>query len=103
EDIARSGGATATVTITEGYPITYNDPAITERMAPTLRRIAGAANVEVVNAVLGAEDFSFFQQKVPGLFFWLGTRPKDKTAEEAAAIHSPPVHVDERVSAVGAR
>jgi amidohydrolase len=65
EDIARSGGATATVTITEGYPITYNDPAITERMAPTLRRTAGAANVQVVNAVLGAEDFSFFQQKVP--------------------------------------
>ena len=67
EDIARSGGATATVTITAGYPITYNDPAITERMAPTLRRIAGPANVEVVNPTLGAEDFSFFQQKVPGL------------------------------------
>jgi metal-dependent amidase/aminoacylase/carboxypeptidase family protein len=46
-------------------PITYNDPAITERMARTLRRTAGAANVQVVNAVLGAEDFSIFQQKVP--------------------------------------
>ena len=95
EDIAKSGGATATVTITEGYPITYNDPVVTEKMAPTLRRIAGAANVEVVNAVLGAEDFSFFQQKVPGLFFWLGTRPADQTAEQAASNHSPLFYVDE--------
>jgi metal-dependent amidase/aminoacylase/carboxypeptidase family protein len=47
------------VTITEGYPITWNDPAVTERMAHTLRRTAGALNVQVVNAVvLGAEDFS---------------------------------------------
>jgi amidohydrolase len=103
EDIARSGGAHATVTITEGYPITYNDPAVTEKMAPTLRRIAGASNVQVVNAVLGAEDFSFFQQKVPGLFFWLGTRPKNQTAEEAASNHSPLFYVDESGLELGVR
>ena len=103
EGIARSGGATATVTITEGYPITYNDPAVTEKMAPTLRRIAGDGNVQVVNAVLGAEDFSFFQQKVPGLFFWLGTRPKNQTAEEAASNHSPLFYVDESGLELGVR
>jgi amidohydrolase len=103
EDIAHSGGATATVTITEGYPITYNDPGVTEKMAPTLRRIAGASNVQVVNAVLGAEDFSFFQQKVPGLFFWLGTRPKNQTAEEAASNHSPLFYVDESGLELGVR
>jgi len=103
EDIARSGGATATVTIDEGYPITYNDPTVTERMAPTLRRVAGPSNVEVVNATLGAEDFSFFQQKVPGLFFWLGTRPKDQTAEQAASNHSPLFYVDESGLELGVR
>ncbi|HXH91151.1 MAG TPA: amidohydrolase [Thermoanaerobaculia bacterium] len=103
EDIARSGGGTATVSIEEGYPITYNDPAITEQMAPTLRRIVGPANVEVVNATLGAEDFSFFQQKVPGLFFWLGTRPKNQTAEEAASNHSPLFYVDESGLELGVR
>jgi amidohydrolase len=103
EDIARSGGATATVSIEEGYPITYNDPAITEQMAPTLRRVAGPSNVEVVNATLGAEDFSFFQQKVPGLFFWLGTRPKNQTAEEAASNHSPLFYVDESGLELGVR
>ena len=103
EDIAKSGGATATVTIDEGYPITYNDPAVTERMAPTLRRVAGPSNVEVVNATLGAEDFSFFQQKVPGLFFWLGTRPKNQTAEQAASNHSPLFYVDESGLELGVR
>ena len=103
EEIAKSGGGTATVTIDEGYPITYNDPAVTEQMAPTLRRVAGDASVEVVNAVLGAEDFSFFQQKVPGLFFFIGTRPKDKTAEEAASNHSPLFYVDESGLELGVR
>jgi amidohydrolase len=103
EDIARSGGGTATVSIEEGYPITYNDPVITEQMAPTLRRVAGPSNVEVVNATLGAEDFSFFQQKVPGLFFWLGTRPKDQTAEQAASNHSPLFYVDESGLVLGVR
>ena len=103
ENIAASAGATAELTITTGYPITYNDPALTDKMAPTLRRIAGAQNVRVVNATLGAEDFSFFQQKVPGLFFWLGTRPKNQTAEEAASNHSPLFYVDESGLELGVR
>ena len=102
EDIARSGGATATVTIEEGYPITYNDPKVTEQMVPTLRRVANG-NVEIINAVLGAEDFSFFQQKVPGLFFFLGTRQNGKTAEEAASNHSPLFYVEESGLELGLR
>ncbi|MDP9362203.1 MAG: amidohydrolase [Acidobacteriota bacterium] len=103
EDIALSGGGTASVSIEPGYPITWNDPAVTEQMAPTLRRVAGDANVQVVNAVLGAEDFSFFQQKVPGLFFWLGTRPKNETAEQAASNHSPLFYIDESGLLLGVR
>ena len=103
EDIAQSGGATAEVAITPGYPITYNDPALTEKMLPTLRRVAGEKNTRLVNAVLGAEDFSFFQQKVPGLFFWIGTRPPDQTPEQAASNHSPLFYVDERGLLLGVR
>ena len=103
ESIATSGGATANVTITTGYPITYNDPSLTERSVPSLRRIAGNANVKLVNAVLGAEDFSFFQQKVPGLFFWVGTRPKDQTPEQAPSNHSPLFYVDESGLILGVR
>ena len=103
EDIAKAGGATADVKIDRGYPITYNDPALTEKMAPTLRRVAGTDNVSVVNATLGAEDFSFYQQKVPGLFFWLGTRPVNQTAEEAASNHSPLFFVDESGLVLGVK
>ena len=103
EDIAKSGGATADVAITTGYPITYNDPALTEKIAPTLRRVAGDANVSVVNPTLGAEDFSFYQEKVPGVFFWLGTRPSNQTPEEAASNHSPLFYVDESGLPLGVR
>jgi len=102
EDIATSGGGKADVEITTGYPITYNDPALTEAMAPTLKRVSNGS-AQVVNAVLGAEDFSFYQQKVPGLFFWIGTRPKDQTAEQAASNHSPKFYVDESGLLLGVR
>ena len=101
EDTATAGGAKALVTIEPGYPITNNDPALTERMAPTLRRMT--PDVLVVNPTLGAEDFSFFQEKVPGLFFWLGTRPTNQTAEDAASNHSPKFFVDESGLALGVR
>jgi len=103
EDIAKSGGATADVTITTGYPITYNDPALTQKAVPTLERVAGKEHVSVVNATLGAEDFSFYQQNVPGLFFWLGTRPANRTAEEAASNHSPKFYIDESGLPLGVR
>jgi len=101
-EIASSGGGKADVEITTGYPITYNDPALTEAMAPTLKRVSNG-NAQVVNAVLGAEDFSFYQQKAPGLFFWIGTRPKDQTAEQAASNHSPKFYVDESGLLLGVR
>ena len=100
-DIASSAGAKADVTIEGGYPVTYNDPALTEKMAPTLRRVTG--DVVVMNPTLGAEDFSFYQQKVPGLFFFLGTRPKNQTADEAASNHSPLFYVDESGLGLGIR
>jgi amidohydrolase len=93
EQIAASAGATAQVTIETGYPIVYNDPDVTRRAAPVLERLA--EKTVVTNAVLGAEDFSFFQQKVPGLFYWLGTRPKNETPEQAPSNHSPLFYVDE--------
>jgi len=103
ENIATSGGATATVTITTGYPITYNDPSLTEKTLPSLRDAAGAANVRLVNATLGAEDFSFFQQAARGVFFWLGTRPPSQTAEQAASNHSPLFYVDESGLGLGVK
>jgi len=101
EDIAAAGGAKADVKIDPGYPVTYNDPALTETMVPTLRKLT--SDVITVNPTLGAEDFSFYQQKVPGLFFWLGIRPKNQTAEQAASNHSPLFYIDESGLELGVR
>ena len=103
ESIAASAGATADVEIETGYPITYNDPKLTERTLPVLQRVAGADNVSLVNATLGAEDFSFFQKEVPGVFFWLGTRPANQTPEQAPSNHSPHFYIDESGLSLGVR
>ncbi len=101
--IAASAGAEADVEIRLGYPITYNDPELTQRMLPTLRRVAGADRVKPVLPVTGAEDFSYYQERAPGLFFWLGVRSADAPAEKAAPNHSPRFHVDESGLVVGVR
>ncbi len=76
--IAESAGAVADVQIRKGYPITYNDPELTEMMLPSLKEVVGEENVRLVKAITGAEDFSFFQQQIPGLYFFLGGLPKGK-------------------------
>jgi amidohydrolase len=102
-NVAESAGATATVEFGLGYPVTINDPALTERMVPTLRRAAGTQNVSVGPLTGTAEDFSFFQQKVPGLFFFLGVTPRDQDHTKAAMNHSPLFFADESALPVGVR
>jgi amidohydrolase len=102
-NIAESAGATATVTYSLGYPVTRNDEKLTERMLPTLRRAAGAENVLLGPLTGTAEDFSFFQQKVPGLFFFLGVTPKDQDPSKAAMNHSPLFFADEAALPVGVK
>jgi amidohydrolase len=102
-NIAESAGATATLEFGLGYPVTRNDPALTERMVPTLRRVAGADNVRVGPLTGTAEDFSYFQQQVPGLFFFLGVTPKDQDYTKAAQNHSQLFFADESALPVGVR
>ena len=101
--IAESAGAEADVRIRKGYPVTYNDPELTTKMLPTLKEAAGAENVNLVNAITGAEDFSFYGQRVPGLFFFLGGMPKGKKPEDAAPHHSPDFYIDESALKLGVR
>jgi amidohydrolase len=102
-NISESAGATATVEFGLGYPVTRNDPALTERMAPTLRRVAGADNVKVGPLTGTAEDFSYFQQQVPGMFIFLGVTPRDQDHTKAAINHSPLFFADESALPVGVR
>lgn len=94
--IAESAGATAEVTIRRGYPITYNDPALTEKMTMSLERAAGKDKTIRISASTGAEDFSFFQQKVPGLFFFVGALPPGQDPATAPSHHTPDFMIDEK-------
>ncbi|RZV60176.1 MAG: amidohydrolase, partial [Flavobacteriaceae bacterium] len=66
--IAKAYRAEATINIAKGYPITYNDPELTAQMLPSLKAAAGDNAVFEIDAITGAEDFSFFQKEVPGLY-----------------------------------
>nr|WP_229311168.1 amidohydrolase [Larkinella soli] len=94
-NIAESAGAKADVSIETMYPVTYNDPSLTEQMVPTLEALAGKEKVVITPAQTGAEDFSFFQEKVPGFFYFLGGMPKGKKVEDAAPHHTPDFYIDE--------
>ena len=93
--IASANGAAATLTFTDGTPATINDAALLDRMRPSLVRIYGDKNVLVSNPVMAAEDFAFYQQHVPGLFFFVGVRPPNVSAENAVPNHSPKFYADE--------
>jgi amidohydrolase len=103
--IAESAGATAKVTIeTQGLPITYNDPELTSQMTPTLRRVAGEDNINANRDPLtGAEDFSLYQEQIPGLFFFLGSVPREADQSTLVPPHSPRFFVDERGLILGVR
>ncbi|MGO4906567.1 amidohydrolase [Flavobacterium sp. W20_MBD1_R3] len=94
-NIAESAGATAEIKITKQTLITYNDPTLTEKMVPTLEAAAGKENVILTAAATGAEDFSYYQDKIPGLFFFLGGMPKGKNTADTASHHTPDFYIDE--------
>ncbi len=101
--IAQSAGATAEVTITRSNPVTWNDRALTERMAPSLRRVAPVGFEDNTQVTTTAEDFSHYQKKVPGMFFFLGVTPEGTDPATAARNHSPRFFSDEGALVPGVR
>lgn len=102
EAVSRGSRAGCKVCIEKNYPVTVNDPVLTEAMVPTLRRVAGDG-LTLVPKVTGSEDFSFFQRVVPGLFIFLGVTPKGADPRKAAPNHSPRFHADEAGLLLGVR
>jgi amidohydrolase len=101
ERVAEAAGATAEVQIDRGYPVTANHPALTTAMLPTLERVSGTRLVEV-GKMTTAEDFTYYQRQVPGLFVILGVTPTAQVGT-AAANHSPRFFVDETALVTGVR
>jgi amidohydrolase len=101
ELVAESAGAKADVHIDHGYPVTVNNIALTQKITPTLARIAGADNIITTDLITGAEDFSYYALETPGLFYFLGVTPKDQNAKTAPSNHSPQFYVDENALQLG--
>lgn len=99
--IAEASGATAEVRIDRGYPVTSNHPQLTSRVMPTLERVAGRQLMELPK-ITGAEDFTYFQREVPGVFIFLGITPPDQVGK-AAQNHSPRFFVEEKALVTGVR
>ncbi len=93
--IAKAYGAEATIEIASGTAITYNNEALVTEMLPTLQRVAGKKHVRLVDAITGAEDFSFFQEKVPGFYFFLGGTPLTLAEKDAPSHHTPDFFIDD--------
>jgi len=97
--VSRSFGARCEVEfMKDAYPITYNDPKVTERAIEVLKRVPGT-KVRIVEPVLGGEDFSRFLEKAPGTFYFLGTRNAAKGC--VYPNHSSMFKVDEEVLKFG--
>ncbi|MFT5541132.1 MAG: amidohydrolase [Glaciecola sp.] len=95
--------AVVTLPLDYSYPITFNDHALMDQVLPTLVRTAGQENVINSKAVTGAEDFSFFQQEVPGVYLWLGGKPLDVAEVDSPAHHTPEFYVDDSGMKLGVK
>ncbi|MBK8969736.1 MAG: amidohydrolase [Lewinellaceae bacterium] len=103
EKIAESAGARAEVRIEGKTPITLNDPKLMARVLPSLQHAAGAANVVEQKPRTGAEDFGFFAQLVPSVYFTLGGMPADQDPAVAAGHHTPDFYLDDSGLDLGVR
>ncbi|NEL41635.1 MAG: M20/M25/M40 family metallo-hydrolase, partial [Xanthomonas perforans] len=86
-----------------GNPATVNDPALTAKMLPSLQAVVGADNVYEPPLQMGAEDFSFYAQQVPSMFFFVGSTAKGIDPATAPSNHSPQFLLDESSLDVGLR
>ncbi len=96
ENTAAASGTTATFTL-DPYrnPVTYNNPQLTARMLPSLRKAAGEAHVAEIPLITGAEDFAYFAEAVPSFFYFVGVTPRGTDVRSAPANHSPLFYLDE--------
>ncbi|WP_064747369.1 M20 family metallopeptidase [Lysobacter antibioticus] len=105
EHVSAAHGARAESKVPDqdGNPVTYNDPALTARMLPSLKAAAGADKVVEMSLVMGAEDFSYYAKQVPAMFFFVGSTEAGVDPATAPSNHSPQFKLDESSLDLGLR
>ena len=102
-NVAKSNNIESKITYLVSYPITFNDPYLYEEILPTLERVNGKRNVHLMKAITGAEDFSYFQEKVPGTYFFIGGQKPGVDLSKVAPHHTPDFYVDDSAIPTGIR
>ncbi len=98
---AEAWGASVEVTIDHGYPVTFNDPELTAEMSGVLDRVSAGGKAIVTKPIMGAEDFSYFANEIPGLFIGLGVAKDGAGPMDSAPNHSPYFYVNDTALPVG--
>ena len=101
QDIAKAYGGEATITFQNNTTITYNDFDLVDQMLPTMERVAGKENVRLRKATTGGEDFSYFQEIIPGFYFFLGGMTPGNT--KAFPHHTPDFKIDDKGLLLGVK
>jgi hippurate hydrolase len=100
--IAAAHGATAEVELPPGYPVTVNDPGVTEVVTSVATELFGADRVvPMPTPTMGGEDFSYVLQRVPGVEAYLGATPAELDPEQVPQTHSNKVVLDEAAIPTG--
>ena len=100
-DIAKAYGGEATVEWQNNTTVTYNNPDLTKKTIESLKKAAGEMKVVYMKAVTGGEDFSYFQEEVPGVYFFLGGMTPGNT--EAFPHHTPDFKIDDSGMLLGVK
>ncbi|EAH4322499.1 amidohydrolase [Listeria monocytogenes] len=96
-------GVTVELTYTNDYPPLYNDPALTEQVVASLQKGVGEylTGISEYDMLSGSEDFAYYLQKIPGVFFYIGAKPKNTS--NAYFNHHPKFDIDEDALLVAAK
>ncbi|MFC4311506.1 amidohydrolase [Steroidobacter flavus] len=104
DGLAKTYGATAQVNFRQQAYVTGSDPKILESIMPALKEAAGAAGVDTQAPLrAAAEDFSYFEREIPGVYYIIGSTRDFKDKASTPANHSPKFDIDERVLAIGVK
>jgi len=100
-DIAKAYGGAATIEWQNNTVVTFNDVDLTNQVLPSLQKAAGKENVQLMKATTGGEDFSYFQELVPGVYFFIGGMTPGN--EEPFPHHTPDFKIDESGMLLGVK
>jgi amidohydrolase len=97
EHTAAASGATAQLVVEPGSsPVLINNPDLMRKVLPSLQRVAGADHVKESGLITASEDYSYFAQKIPSVYFFVGITPADQDPAQAPSNHSDYFFLDER-------